>query len=111
MKPEKIVRKWTDEEHQRALDMRAKGMSDTEIGSVLGRSRVAVNNRLSGNRPYWNDRKQRPSWFKKRLKVNIDVPPEVLADRDHRSYLVPRDLTAAVMGDPPIGYSALERRT
>lgn len=35
---------------------------------------------------------------------------ELLAERDHRLSLEPRDLTAALLGDPPPGYSALERR-
>jgi len=40
----------------------------------------------------------------------IDVPPDALAERDRRAQVPPRDLTAAVCGDPLPGYSALDRR-
>lgn len=36
--------------------------------------------------------------------------PESLADRDRRIGARFRDLTAMIMGDPPIGFSALDRR-
>lgn len=32
------------------------------------------------------------------------VPPDVESDRLRRSFLVPRDLTAFLMGDPPKGW-------
>lgn len=35
---------------------------------------------------------------------------DLLAERDHRLSLQPRDLTAEFCGDPKPGYSALERR-
>lgn len=38
------------------------------------------------------------------------IPPEVLADREKRYAITPRDLSAARLGDPLPGYSALERR-
>jgi hypothetical protein len=37
--------------------------------------------------------------------------PEQLARRDVRSAAPARDLTGALMGDPPLGYSALDRRS
>jgi hypothetical protein len=37
------------------------------------------------------------------------VPPELLADREAR-HAAPRDLTGLICGDPPRGFSALERR-
>ena len=40
-----------------------------------------------------------------------EIPQQVLADRDHRATLVPRDTTAMLMGDPVPGYSAAERRS
>lgn len=43
------------------------------------------------------------------VKPAIIVPPEVIEDRNRR-LMADRDLTAALMGDPPRGYSALERR-
>lgn len=38
------------------------------------------------------------------------IPPETLADRDRRAQLAHRDLTAVLMGDPPPGMSALDRK-
>lgn len=35
---------------------------------------------------------------------------EMLADRDRRYYETPRTLTSILMGDPPPGYSALDRK-
>jgi hypothetical protein len=40
----------------------------------------------------------------------VDVPSEVIADRDRRMSLGPRSIVAAIAGDPLPGYSALERR-
>lgn len=37
------------------------------------------------------------------------VPPAVLADRERRANLAPRDLVGWICGDPLPGYSALER--
>ena len=39
----------------------------------------------------------------------VTVPDHVIAERDHRATLVPRDTTALRMGDPLPGYSAAER--
>lgn len=38
-----------------------------------------------------------------RVRV-LTIPLVVLADRDRRASLVPRDLTAMLMGDPPAGW-------
>jgi len=38
----------------------------------------------------------------------VEVPPEVLADRDRRMSLAPRSIVAAIAGDH-CQYSALER--
>jgi hypothetical protein len=39
----------------------------------------------------------------------VDVPLEVLADRDARASLLPVSLTQALLGDPLPGRSALDR--
>ncbi len=38
------------------------------------------------------------------------VPARVAAERDHRKLLTAASLTAELMGDPPPGYSALDRK-
>lgn len=42
--------------------------------------------------------------------MRVIAPPEVIADRDRRADLQFRDLTAALLGDPRLGCSALDRR-
>lgn len=44
------------------------------------------------------------------LSTTISIPESVLLERDRRAQLAPRDLTGALMGDPPIGRSALDQR-
>jgi hypothetical protein len=39
------------------------------------------------------------------------IPPEVLDERERRAAALPRDLTGALQGDPPRGFSELDRRT
>jgi hypothetical protein len=43
-------------------------------------------------------------------RVDVEPPPEVLADRDARASLLPASPTQALCGDPLPGYSALDRR-
>ena len=40
----------------------------------------------------------------------LDIPEDVLADRDRRKELSPESITAAQLGDPLPGYSALTKR-
>jgi len=40
----------------------------------------------------------------------ICVPEAVLSDRDQRYAAAPRDLTAFLLGDPTVGYSALDEK-
>jgi len=44
-----------------------------------------------------------------RVPPKLEIPPSVLADRDRRLHLRPRDVSAALCGDPLPGRSALER--
>jgi hypothetical protein len=42
--------------------------------------------------------------------VKQEAPDCILAERQRRLMTPPRDLTAALLGDPPPGYSALEAK-
>jgi hypothetical protein len=42
--------------------------------------------------------------------ATIEIPPEVIADRDRRAALVHPDIVGRLCGDPLPGCSALERR-
>jgi hypothetical protein len=45
------------------------------------------------------------------LIISTRPTSDLLAERDAKSAIPPRDLTAAFCGDPKPGFSALERRT
>lgn len=44
------------------------------------------------------------------LETERNIPREVIIDREARINAVPRDLTGLLLGDPPAGFSALDRR-
>lgn len=44
------------------------------------------------------------------LVIGPKPSPKILQERDARYLAPPRDLTGAFFGDPPVGFSALERR-
>lgn len=115
--------KWGEEDTQILRDMKAEGKTDAEIAFRLKRSKNSVNNRWR-----WlgltDEQKQRRletirlSQRASSLRVRgigaarpvIDPPcPVALAERDRREATKPRDLTAALCGDPRPGFSALDR--
>lgn len=93
--------KWTDGETALARQLLQRCASDAEFRRVLGHTREAAVGRLT------------------RLELKVDrgavipervhIPPEVVAEAVRRSS-APVTITGFVMGDPPIGYSALDRR-
>lgn len=85
----------------RILRMRADGAQLFEMARATGFSGSAISLFLKGQ--------GQPFQIRDETVTHVDVPQPVLADREHRSWLEPRDLTAAFMGDPLPGYSALER--
>lgn len=92
--------RWTDAETDAARELLKKGATDDECREVLGRSFAACRERVE--------------------RVNLEVvtgpsatgpkaPPEVLAEKARRA-AAPVTITGFVFGDPPVGYSALDRR-
>lgn len=122
---------WTAEEIATALSRfnnRPDGISRRdiarELAPELGRTFNAVNGklhkltmtpeqkarwRLTENKRY---RDRVPAYRSKtELEILASRPPcEVLQEHSTRCQAPVRDLTAALCGDPPVGYSALERR-
>lgn len=95
-------RPWEDDEIRRALFLRyEKGKTYKEIGAELGRTENAVESKISTTRI---------DMLEIRNERAIEIPDEVLADRDRRLQSHYRDLSAAIFGDPVIGQSALDRR-
>ena len=95
------LRQWTDEDQAIAFKLYSKHQSCKRVGELMGRSASTVRERLQGTR----------GEGRRRCIPDVThVPPEVLADRDRRMQLAPRDLTAAIMGDPLPTCSYLESR-
>lgn len=84
------------------VEMRANGARLSEISRVVGFNPSTICNFLKGM--------EMPDYLRKETVSHVAVPQHVLGEREHRSWLLPRDLTAALFGDPLPGYSALDRR-
>jgi hypothetical protein len=88
-------------EFQQALRMRRQGVTCTNIAIALGRNAAAVEAKLKccGKTP-----------------VNVPIahrtegPTGALEGQVERNAAYHRDLTGAICGDPPVGYSALDRK-
>lgn len=88
----------SDEIHTARL-MRREGKTIEQIALQLNRGRTLIGEACKGYARV----------IQQQAKVVI-VPDHVKAERDRRLALRPRDLTAAIAGDPLPGMSALERR-
>jgi hypothetical protein len=123
----KKLQRWTDEELQLLNKMYLAGDSRKMIAEALGSTLERVKHRLRWEMTNGDMREQRRKRsYMRRLQRCKDerkaaVPyscvsagprpvPQMIDDRDQRSAAPARDLTALYMGDPPVGYSALERR-
>lgn len=119
--------RWTVREDKLAQSYASEGFAPLQIAERLGRRERSVRERLqllamtAERRKTFLDKKRATSrryaeayhGIRKRalgyMPMKCVPAAEVLADRDLRATLVPRDLTAAFFGDPLPGYSALER--
>lgn len=117
--------RWTEDMWNTAQRLRREGLGYLEIGKVLGLSRYQVKDR------FWHvsmpdhirerrnaqgrerrSRERRAAGIPRRERVSTPLQPDMqaLAERNMRLAVAPRDLTAALMGDPRPGWSALEGR-
>lgn len=125
MAKEKTARPWKSDELKRAVEMRESGLLLSEIASLIGRTEKAVRHKLGYATFTPEQLKQRAARAKEYRalcglggrvhsngwdKVGTRPTEDMLQERNARLALQPRDLTAAFFGDPPVGYSALERR-
>lgn len=100
---------WTNVELRLLSDMRAVGLTWPQIAAALpGRSPAQCAGRWHHEqmRAVAADRKAAGL----RQSGGLDVPQGVLTDRARRQEAPHRDLAGAVFGDPPKGFSALDRR-
>lgn len=94
-------RPWTPSDLTTLKGLLAKRHSTTEIAAIMGRSVHAV----GAKRHAVLRAAGEASAQQETLRT-----AQALAERDHRLSLPPRSLTAAMMGDPEPGRSALDQR-
>jgi hypothetical protein len=105
----------TNEQLAQARALRHRGESWHAASKAVGRAYWTVRRALDPQarehryQTEWSRREQRKSPGHEASRRPV-VPPEVEADRDRR-LSIPRSLTAEFFGDPPKGYSALDRRS
>lgn len=90
-------RRYTEQERQCIIDLRLAGASLVELSQEFNCSPSTASQICNGAIP-------------RRQEMGLQIPPHVLADREYRLAQPARDLTGALMGDPPRGCSALEAR-
>jgi IS30 family transposase len=98
-----VGKKWAPEEIALLEQRLAEGVRPVQIARELGRHRSSIYERMYRGKL----RKPRVSAG---MVVSI-VPDHVEREWRERQVAPIRDLTAAYLGDPPVGYSALERRS
>jgi len=92
---------WSMKELQQALRMKRQGATCADMAVALGRSATAVEAKLK----YWG-----------KTRVNVPTihlikqPTSAIEEQIGRNAAHHRDLTGAICGDPPVGYSALDRK-
>lgn len=111
---------WTEEQWMRAQCLRNAGKSFVQIAAELGMTRRQVKNRfyhkalsreqLDAKNSYERAGRSLRKTERKSPYVWPAVTSQADAERNARFATAPRDLTAALMGDPRPGWSALERR-
>lgn len=117
--------RWTPEEWKLAQTLRGQELGFDDIAVRLGRTGKAVRAKFAKENLTAEQRQQRANYLRSKREAQIKTrqisgmtfmrvqPRETVAaftERNHRLSLAPRDLTAAIFGDPLPGYSALDRR-
>jgi hypothetical protein len=94
--------RWTPDEIATAKRLIEEGATDEQCVAAVGRNRHTCWTKL------YNERNRGYSAFFNHIP-SAKPKPEMLADAKQRA-LAPRTISAFVLGDPPFGYSALDRR-
>lgn len=102
------VKSWTPQETELAKSLIEQGATNEMFLSLMGRTRRCAESRLRRVQDSFGHIMASGHYAG---DGNIKVPPEVWEDRNRRLMAQPRDLSGALFNDPPIGFSALERRT
>jgi hypothetical protein len=100
---------WTDDE---LVDLRrmqkSLGYTVAEMAEETGRTVGSIRARLKAGLPSLGP-VGRPAGNPELYDRPRSVPAATLAERTARQLAPARDLTALILGDPPVGYSALDR--
>ncbi len=118
--------RWSLEADEKLLELRKAGLNWAEIGKAMGVSKRSAEGRFRWinitperrERRIENERVRRaknraPTIRSSRPPSQVHTvqrpPDDIMADRDRR-HAAPKTLTAWLCGDPPPGWSALDRR-
>ena len=97
-------RAFSSTEIREIKQFRKQGLTYRDIGVLMDRSMRSVQHVFDKDAPALN----RTTHFGPVQRMR--PAREAIEERDRRRQLEPRDLTARLMGDPPKGFSALERK-
>ena len=120
-------RLWTKEETAILREMMAAKCDLSEMIDKLGRSKYSIKERWRYINWTEDEKAQRRAQItvnrrilrqfgggcqpqSRTTTVKREIPQEVIADRNARIDAGPRDLSGAFCGDPPRGFSALDRK-
>lgn len=117
---------WTAEDWARVVEMRAAGSAIRKIAVSIGRTFHQVRSKICWEAMTAEQRESRALRMRlgkssvpktistgrslEHVRICARPSPESLEERARRYSAGPRDLTGAFFGDPPLGYSALEKR-
>lgn len=120
--------RWTESETQCARDLIAADAAEHEFQRALGRTRDAAYARVKyADDPEYRKRciagakRSNKAYYKPREKPSlvplptlyatapVVIPPSVI-DEAQKRLAAPKSLTGWICGDPPMGFSALDRR-
>lgn len=112
------MRHWTPEQDAQLMELRSQGLQYRKISQILGRSIDALDRRhrllimsdaaRAEMREHKNELRRVNRTHNDRA-APINIPNDVWAERNAR-LTAPRTVSASILGDPPPGYSALDRK-
>ena len=101
-----IPQAWSEEQKAKLMRMRlVEGRDWDEIAVELGRSVPAVKSKFK----YEAFQQQKLRQVSESVTSDRTVPRDVVAEQVRRLSAPSRDIAGAVFGDPPVGFSALDR--
>jgi hypothetical protein len=96
------MRAWTADETATLQRMLGAGATWRQVATELGRSMQSIKGKI--------ETVYKQSAGSAGDVRRIHVPETALVERDRYLAAPPRDLTGFMLGDPPVGFSALERK-